>query len=216
MHARKLMVASAAAALAFGLTACPANEENGMPDEVPTELQPDEEPENENDANNANNEEDQAFGPACGDLPQEGEGSLQEMADQPVADAVQDNPMLSTLATAIEEAGLVDTLNDAEDITLFAPSDEAFEEISEEDLNALLEDQEQLEAVLTYHVVEERLSPQDLEDGTFTTMEGGEVNASGSEEDFTINEDDEEAAVTCGDVQTQNATVYIIDRVLMP
>ncbi|GAB3125744.1 fasciclin domain-containing protein [Streptomyces calidiresistens] len=152
------------------------------------------------------------FGPACAAIPEEGAGSFDEMAEQPVATAASDNPELSTLVTALTEAGLVDTLNGAEDITVFAPINEAFEAIPEEDLDALLADQEQLTAVLTYHVVGERLAPEDLEDGTYETLQGGEITVSGADEEYTVND----ANVVCGNVRTENATVYLIDQVLMP
>ncbi|NJQ05153.1 fasciclin domain-containing protein [Streptomyces lonarensis] len=152
------------------------------------------------------------FGPACSGVPTDGPGSFEGMAQDPVATAASNNPDLSTLVAAVTAAGLVDTLNDAPELTVFAPADAAFAEIPEEDLNALLEDQDALTDVLTYHVVGERLAPEDL-DGEHTTLQGETVTVAGSDEDFTVNED---ATVVCGNVQTANATVYIIDGVLMP
>ena len=67
--------------------------------------------------------------------------------------------------------------------------------------------------MLQYHVVPGKLSPEDLA-GTHKTLEGGEVTVEGSGEEFTVGESD--ANVICGNVQTANATVYIIDGVLMP
>ncbi|MFW5418760.1 fasciclin domain-containing protein [Nocardiopsis sp. CNT-189] len=153
------------------------------------------------------------FGPACADVPDEGAGSFDGMAEDPVATAASNNPELSTLVEAVTQADLVDTLNDAEDITVFAPANAAFEKIPEEDLNALLEDKDKLTDVLTYHVVEGRQAPDALQDGEFTSLQGEPVTATGSGEDYTVND---EAAVVCGNVQTSNATVYIIDAVLMP
>ncbi|MQS07277.1 fasciclin domain-containing protein [Streptomyces alkaliphilus] len=152
------------------------------------------------------------FGPGCADIPEEGPGSFDGMAEEPVATAASNNPELSTLVTALTEAGLVDTLNSAEALTVFAPTNDAFDAIPEEDLNALLADRDQLTEVLTYHVVGERLSPEDLEDAEYETLQGEEVTVSGSDEEYTVNG----ANVVCGDVQTENATVYLIDEVLMP
>nr|WP_236568073.1 MULTISPECIES: fasciclin domain-containing protein [unclassified Nocardiopsis] len=146
-------------------------------------------------------------------MPEDGAGSFEGMARDPAATAASNNPALSTLVTAVQEADLVDTLNSAEDITVFAPTDDAFAEIPEEDLNALLADKEQLTEVLTYHVVEGRQDPSALEDGAFTSLQGGDVTTAGSGEDFTVNGDSE---VVCGDAQTANATVYIVDTVLTP
>ena len=86
-------------------------------------------------------------------------GSFQGMADEPVATAASDNPLLKTLVAAVTEAGLVDTLNSAESITVFAPTDDAFAKIPAKDLKALLKDKATLTAILTHHVVAGQLSP---------------------------------------------------------
>ncbi|MFB4195773.1 fasciclin domain-containing protein [Streptomyces carpaticus] len=139
--------------------------------------------------------------------------SVEGLALDPVATAASNNEALTTLVGAVDAAGLVDTLNDARDITVFAPVDDAFAAIPEEDLNAVLADEELLTGVLTYHVMGERIAPEQLADGTFETLQGGTVTTAGSGESFTVND---EAAVVCGNVQTANATVYLIDTVLMP
>ncbi|NEE11421.1 fasciclin domain-containing protein, partial [Streptomyces sp. SID7499] len=82
-------------------------------------------------------------------------GSLAGMAKDPVATAASNNPELSTLVSAVKKAGLVDTLNNAKDITVFAPTNAAFEKIPQADLEALLNDKAELTKVLTYHVVGE-------------------------------------------------------------
>lgn len=211
-----LTTTAAAAALAFGLTAC-----GGMDDgaeEAPEMGDAEETTENgdgmeEEGSDGGMETAGENFGPGCADVPEDGEGSFEGMAQEPVATAASNNPLLSTLVGAVEEADLVDTLDSAEDITVFAPSNDAFDEIPQEDMDALMADQDQLTEVLTYHVVEGRHAPEDLEDGTFTSLQGGEVTTSGSGEEFTV---DEDAEVVCGNVQTSNATVYIIDSVLMP
>jgi uncharacterized surface protein with fasciclin (FAS1) repeats len=151
------------------------------------------------------------FGDACAAVPADGEGSFDGMADDPVATAASNNPELSTLVTAVDAAGLVDTLNSGGPWTVFAPANAAFEPIPEADLNALLADTEQLTSVLTYHVIEGELAPDELA-GTHTTVNGADLTVEGSGEEFTVND----ANVVCGNVQTANATVYIIDAVLMP
>ncbi|MEV6651475.1 fasciclin domain-containing protein [Streptomyces sp. NPDC051219] len=153
------------------------------------------------------------FGPACASLPASGEGSAADMADDPVATAAASNPELSTLAGAIEKAGLVDTLNNAENITVFAPTNDAFEKVPQADLDAILNDKEQLTDLLTYHVVDEQVTVDKLPDGTFTTMQGGRLTTSGSGDQFKVNDS---ASIVCGDVATENATVQLIDTVLMP
>ena len=156
---------------------------------------------------------DQPFGPGCADVPADGAGSFDGMAQEPVATAASSNPLLSTLVTAVGKAGLVDTLNSAEDITVFAPSNDAFAAMDQKTMDKAMKDPKGLlSTVLTYHVVQGKLAPADLA-GTHKTLQGGEVTVEGSGEDFTV---DGNAKVVCGNVQTANATVYIIDQVLMP
>jgi uncharacterized surface protein with fasciclin (FAS1) repeats len=151
------------------------------------------------------------FGPACSAVPATGPGSFDGMAAVPVATAASANPALSTLVTAVKAAGLVDTLNTAQGITVFAPTNAAFAKIPADTLNAVLADKAKLTKILTYHVVSGRLSPDQLA-GTHTTLEGGTLTVTGSGQSFQVNG----ANVVCGNVQTANATVYIIDTVLMP
>lgn len=154
------------------------------------------------------------FGPGCASVPADGAGSFEGMATAPVATAASANPLLSTLVTAVQEAGLVDTLNSAEGITVFAPSNDAFAKVPAADLEALLADKEALTSVLTYHVVGQTITPEDLGTaGPFDSLQGAPVTASGSGEEFVVNDD---ANVVCGGVETANATVYIVDTVLMP
>ncbi|MGW2156842.1 fasciclin domain-containing protein [Nonomuraea sp. NPDC001699] len=152
------------------------------------------------------------FGPACSAVPTSGRGSFTGMAADPVATAASHNPVLSTLVTAVKKAGLVDTLNGADGITVFAPTNEAFAKIPKKTLAKVLADKKMLTSILTYHVVKGRETPADLRRGTFTTLQGGTITARGSGTAYKVNN----ARVVCGDVATRNATVYIIDTVLMP
>ncbi|WP_134324186.1 fasciclin domain-containing protein [Cumulibacter soli] len=152
------------------------------------------------------------FGPGCAAVPEDGAGSFDGMAADPVATAASNNPALSTLVSAVQAADLVDTLNSAEDITVFAPTDDAFGAVPTETLDAAMADPSGLlTTVLTNHVVEGRLAPDQLA-GEHETLGGGTITVTGSGEDFMVGE----ASVVCGNVQTANATVYIIDQVLLP
>jgi uncharacterized surface protein with fasciclin (FAS1) repeats len=156
---------------------------------------------------------DEPFGAACSAVPADGAGSFDGMATAPVATAASNNPALETLVTAVTAAGLGDTLNSAQDITVFAPTNDAFAAMDKATLDAALADPEGLlTTVLTYHVVPGRLSPDALA-GTHTTLQGGTLEVTGSGESFEVNGS---ATVVCGNVQTANATVYIIDGVLLP
>ncbi|WP_232234505.1 fasciclin domain-containing protein [Actinoplanes sp. N902-109] len=138
-------------------------------------------------------------------------GSFAAMAQVPVATAASGNPVLSTLVSAVKKAGLVDSLNTADALTVFAPANSAFDKIPAGDLKKVLADKKQLTSILTYHVVPGKLAPADLA-GTHKTLEGDSVTVTGSGTDFKVGD----ASVVCGNVQTANATVYIIDSVLMP
>ncbi|MFG2820840.1 fasciclin domain-containing protein [Kitasatospora sp. NPDC048365] len=155
---------------------------------------------------------DQPFGAACAAVPKDGAGSFAGMAKDPVATAASNNPLLSTLVTAVKQAGLVDTLNSAQNITVFAPTNDAFAKLPKATLDAVLADKDKLTKILTYHVTPNRLAPTALP-GSHKTLQGGEAKVTGSGQDFTVNDN---AKVLCGNVQTANATVYIVDTVLMP
>ncbi|MFJ8471245.1 fasciclin domain-containing protein [Kitasatospora sp. NPDC094011] len=155
---------------------------------------------------------EEPFGAACGAVPKDGAGSFTGMAKDPVATAASHNPLLSTLVTAVKQAGLVDTLNSAQNITVFAPTDDAFNEIPKATLDAVLADKDKLTKLLTYHVLPQRLAPTALT-GAHKTLETHDLTVTGATPDFTV---DGTAKVLCGNVQTANATVYIVDTVLMP
>ncbi|CAM5496074.1 hypothetical protein SVIOM342S_01818 [Streptomyces violaceorubidus] len=156
---------------------------------------------------------DEPFGPACSTVPKEGAGSFGGMAKDPVATAASNNPALSTPVSAVQKAGLVDTLNNAENITVFAPTNDTFAKIPKADLDKVLNDKAMLTGILTYHVVGQKLAPADLENGTFDTLRKSRLTTSGSDESYKVNHS---AKVVCGNVKTANADVHIIDTVLMP
>jgi uncharacterized surface protein with fasciclin (FAS1) repeats len=154
------------------------------------------------------------FGAGCAAAPTDpsNAGSFQAMAQQPVATAAAGNPLLSTLVAAVKQAGLVDSLNTNAALTVFAPTDDAFKKIPAATLKKVLADKKTLTSILTYHVVAGKVAPADLA-GAHKTLQGGEITVAGSGSDFKVNGT---ASVICGNVQTANATVYIVDTVLMP
>jgi uncharacterized surface protein with fasciclin (FAS1) repeats len=156
---------------------------------------------------------DAPFGAACSAVPKTGKGSFDGMSADPVATAASNNPLLSTLVTAVKKAGLVDTLNTTDNLTVFAPTNDAFAKIDKKTLDKVLADKKTLTAILTEHVVAEKLTPMTLAGDHDTLNKAQGVTVEGSGEDFTVNGD---AKILCGNVQTANATVYIIDTVLLP
>ncbi|MFJ1706356.1 fasciclin domain-containing protein [Kitasatospora sp. NPDC088346] len=155
---------------------------------------------------------DAPFGAACAAVPKDGSGSFAGMAKDPVATAASHNPMLSTLVSAVTAAGLGDTLNSAQNITVFAPTNDAFAKVPADQLKALLADKDKLTKVLTYHVAPAPLAPANLA-GAHKTLEGADLKVAGAGQAYTVNGN---SKVLCGNVQTANATVYIVDTVLMP
>jgi len=136
------------------------------------------------------------------------------MADDPVATAASNNPLLSTLSTAIKAAGLSDTLNGEGPFTVFASINSAFDKIDRATLQGVAADTDALAEILTYHVLAEQMSSADLvAGGTFATVNGAELTVAMVGETLVINGG--AAAVQCAEVPTANATVYLIDTLLM-
>ena len=157
-------------------------------------------------------------GAGCADYAEatpEGPGSVEGMAMEPVATAASNNPLLTTLTSAVSggvnpEVDLVDTLNSGE-YTVFAPIDDAFAQIDEATMQSLQTDADLLTGILTYHVVEGQAAPDQVV-GEHTTLNGAQLEVTGSGDELMVNG----AGVVCGGVQTENATVYLIDQVLIP
>jgi len=153
------------------------------------------------------------FGSGCAAVPKDGKGSFNGMATDPVATAASNNPLLKTLVTAVGAAGLGDTLNTTPDITVFAPVNSAFAKLPPAALKAALADPKGLlTKILTNHVVKGKISP-DMLAGDHKTLEGGTLKVTGSGDSFKVNGANK---IICGNVPTANATVYIVDGVLLP
>jgi uncharacterized surface protein with fasciclin (FAS1) repeats len=145
-----------------------------------------------------------------------GAGSVGGMAQDPVATAASNNPLLTTLVAAVSgkvnpKVNLVNTLNSGE-FTVFAPVDAAFKKIDAATMTKLTTDSALLTKILTYHVIAGQLDAGKIS-GTHKTVEGGTVEVTGSGNAIKINGT---STVICGNVKTKNATVYLIDTVLMP
>jgi uncharacterized surface protein with fasciclin (FAS1) repeats len=158
------------------------------------------------------------IGPGCSGYAAQvptGPGSVTGMAQDPVAVAASNNPLLKTLTAAVSgqlnpNVNLVDTLNGGQ-FTVFAPTDSAFAKIDPATIEKLKTDAPLLTKILTYHVVPGQASPSQVI-GSHKTVQGANVTVTGGGGDLKVNN----ASVVCGGVQTANATVYMIDTVLMP
>jgi uncharacterized surface protein with fasciclin (FAS1) repeats len=116
-----------------------------------------------------------------------------------------------TLATALQAAGLIDTLKGKGPFTVFAPTDAAFAKIPKDQLDALLKDKAKLTAVLTYHVVPGKVMAKDVKAGKVKTVQGSELTL-GTTGGVMVND----AKVTAADVAADNGVIHVIDTVLMP
>ncbi|MFH8445014.1 fasciclin domain-containing protein [Streptomyces sp. NPDC018026] len=211
---RSVVAVTAAAVLPLSLAACSDDGDSGSSDSAQAASSaPAATDDKSSDTSGGTADSDEPFGPACSTVPKEGAGSFDGMAKDPVATAASNNPALSTLVSAVKKAGLVDTLNNAENITVFAPTNDAFAKIPKADLDKVMNDKAMLTDILTYHVVGRKLAPQDLENGSFDTLQKSRLTTSGSDESYQVNDS---AKVVCGNVRTANANVYVIDSVLMP
>ncbi len=157
-------------------------------------------------------------GPGCADyaaLHPSGPASVDGMSQDPVAVAASNNPELTTLTAAVSgqlnpQVNLVDTLNNGQ-YTVFAPTDAAFNKLPTSTIDELKTNSDMLNSILTYHVVQGQLSPAQVI-GTHKTLQGADANVTGQGNNLKVNN----AGVVCGGVPTANATVYMIDTVLMP
>lgn len=210
MNTKSLLRSGAAGSLAlvlsFGLAACgdDSSDTSGSSSKPSSSASADD---------MAKNAADQTFGAACSAIPKSGPGSFNGMATAPVASAASANPLLTTLVTAVKKAGLVDTLNSADGLTVFAPTNDAFAKLPKKDLDAVLADKALLTKILTHHVLAGQLGPDEIA-GNHETLAKDMVQVEGSGQAFTVG--DEKAQVLCGNIPTANATVYVIDTVLMP
>ena len=144
------------------------------------------------------------------------DGTLAGMADDPVGTAASSNPVLTTLVSAVTAADLVDTLNSAEELTVFAPTDCAFAELDPATLEAALADPTGLlTTVLGFHVIPQRLAAADLTDGMELETFTGETLVVAVDGD-TVSLNDGGATVQVADIETANATVHLIDSVMIP
>src|SRR5215467_14841863 len=152
------------------------------------------------------------FGSDCGMVPATGMGSFHGMAMDPVVTAASHNPLLTSFAADVEMAGLTADLNTMHAVTVFAPANTAFSKLPASSMT-MMHSQAELAKILKYHVVSGHVTPAQLASGKpLTTLEGGTLKPSKMGAVYEVNTAD----VICGNIQTANATVYVINKVLIP
>jgi len=144
---------------------------------------------------------------ACASMKQSEKVSQQ----QDIVDVAVSSGSFNTLVIAVKEAGLVETLKGDGPFTVFAPTDEAFAKIPQDQLNALLADKEMLTKVLTYHVVPGKVMAADVAPGQVPTVEGQSLTVS-TYNGVMVNN----ANVIKTDIVASNGVIHVIDTVLLP
>lgn len=212
---RKTLATLAVAGTLFGAAACGSNSDSSS-DASSTSPSS-----SSSSSSMAANPAADLVGPGCADYAKavpNGAGSVAGMAQDKVAVAASNNPLLTTLVAAVSgklnpKVNLVPALNNGE-FTVFAPVDDAFAKLPKSTVATLKTPAgaDTLTKVLTYHVISGQIAPDQI-DGSHKTLEGSSVTVKGTGDNITV---DGHAHVICGGVHTANATVYLIDDVLMP
>jgi hypothetical protein len=154
------------------------------------------------------------FGTGCGELPRlGGAGAPRGLARLPVVTAMARAPALSDLVRALRLAGLAGQLNSAPGLTVFAPDNSAFLQLGSGNLQALFTTRSDLVAVMKFQVVAGRVRPIELaRQRVLTTLGGTKIYPARADPSYFVNN----AWITCGNLRTANATVYVVNRVVIP
>jgi uncharacterized surface protein with fasciclin (FAS1) repeats len=156
--------------------------------------------------------ESAAFGPGCGMVPATGMGSFHGMSMDPAVTAAAHNPLLTAFAADVKTAGLTGELDSMHALTVFAPANSAFRKLPASQMS-MMHSTAELARILKYHVVSGRVTPAELARGmTLKSLEGSPLKTSKMGSVYEVNNAD----VICGNIQTANATVYVISKVLTP
>lgn len=129
-----------------------------------------------------------------------------------IVDTAKSAGSFNTLLTAIEAAGLTETLKGDGPFTVFAPTDEAFAKLPAGTVEALLKDKEKLAKILTYHVVPGTVMAKDVKPGKVTTVEGSRLNITKGTSGVKV----DSANVVATDVVATNGVIHVIDSVVLP
>lgn len=152
------------------------------------------------------------FGSDCGMVPATGMGSFHGMSMDPFAIAAAHNPLLTTLAADIKTAKLTAEFDSMPALTVFAPANTAFSELPASTMTSM-HSQAELAKILKYQVVSGHVTPAQLASGkTLTTLEGSALTPSKMGAVYEV----DNASIICGNIQTANATVYVVNKVLIP
>lgn len=132
-----------------------------------------------------------------------------------IVDTAVDAGQFKTLATALDTAGLVETLKGDGPFTVFAPTDAAFAKLPAGTVESLLkpENQDKLRAILTYHVVPGRVMAADVSGLEEAKTVNGEMLSISTEGSAVMIDN---AMVTKADITASNGVIHVVDTVLLP
>jgi len=129
-----------------------------------------------------------------------------------IVDTAVSAGQFKTLVTAVQAAGLVDTLKGPGPFTVFAPTDEAFAKLPAGTLDALLRDKKKLATILTYHVVPGKVMASQVMPGQVKTVQGQSLTVSTMNGAVMVNN----AKVVKTDIVASNGVIHVIDTVVLP
>ncbi len=153
-----------------------------------------------------------AFGSDCGMIPANGTGSFHSMGMESVLQAAAANPLLTTFASDAKTAGLAAELNGMHAFTVFAPANDAFAALPSSE-KTMMHSMAELAKILKYHVVGQSITPAEIAAGkAIPTLEGDTLTPSKMGAIYEVNN----ASIICGNIHTENATIYILNKVLTP
>jgi uncharacterized surface protein with fasciclin (FAS1) repeats len=151
-------------------------------------------------------------GADCAMIPAKGKGSVGSMSTEQALKAASSNPQLSVFIAAVKRAGLDKTLNTRHSYTLIVPANSAFASLSKSEISHL-RNSGFLFKIVRYHALKSKIGPQEFATGARPlTLQGKPLALSKSGSVYKVNG----ATVLCGNIKTRNATVYIVNKVLLP
>ena len=151
-------------------------------------------------------------GADCAMIPVKGKGSVSSMTTEQALKAASTNPQLSVFIAAVKRAGLDKTLNTRHSYTLIVPANSAFASLSKSEITQL-RNSGFLFKTVRYHALKSKIGPQEFAAGARPlTLQGKPLTLSKSGSVYKVNG----ATVLCGNIKTRNATVYIVNKVLLP
>ncbi|MFW5927906.1 MAG: fasciclin domain-containing protein [Thermoplasmatota archaeon] len=121
------------------------------------------------------------------------------------------NKDFSTLVDAIKKAHLEDTLQGNKEYTVFAPNNEAFDTMSKEEFKELLQNEEELQNILKYHIIPGKVWSKDIKNKEYKTAQGDNIRIN-TKEGVKVNDSN----VITTDIETSNGIIHVIDKPLVP